>query len=278
MSLIMLAKEAFLGELGVLGESGVECTRLATLDISAEVGPTRAYVKAFGTTNGDGFALRGLVNEVAGYFCADAAGLPVPPRAGLIVVEPSMLGEPPEWMQPGSEHVCWWSEDVGSLSLRARFNWDALPDGSVAQDDALQLIREVLLRYPGTPSVIALDDLIANVDRNLGNVLCTPLGLSLIDHGHCLTGPQWVSSDLRADASYRNVVRQILDAAGDTLPYKSSIMAAYRQITLGIAPKLSELKELLDVLVDAGDAEAAHEFLSTRSDPPSIAHRMGVVA
>lgn len=278
MTLIMLAQEAFVGELGPIGESGVECTRLASLSIDERAAPVRAYVKMFATTNGEGAALRGLVNEVAGYFCAKAAELPVAPRAGLIVLDGSMLSDPPEWMRPGSLYVGWWTEDVGYPSIKATFKWDALPAGSMVQLEALAEIRATLLKYPGTPSIIALDDLIANIDRNLGNILCVPHGLSLIDHGHCLTGPAWTATDLIPDSTYRNVVKAILGADGETLPYKSSIMAAYVTIAGRVVPKLPELEALMGHLVIESDASAASTFLQLRSAPPSAARRVGVVA
>lgn len=45
-----------------------------------------------------------------------------------------------------------------------------------------------------SPSIIALDDLIANTDRNLGNLLRTRKGqYILIDHGRVLDGVNWIA-------------------------------------------------------------------------------------
>ena len=277
MPLTRLAKEAFLGELGALPETGVECTRLASISVTDTAPPVRAYLKIFASTYGSGLATRGLVNEVAGYFCAEAGGLSVAQQAGLITLEPSMISNPPSWLASTSPLVAWWSQDMAHPSIRASLNIQALPNGSAAQQDAFKQALDMLLKFAGTPAVIALDDLVANIDRNLGNALYSPAGISLIDHGHCLTGPAWVAGDLDSGKSYDNKVRSFLGASGETLSYKSSIMAAYTQIAKDVAPKLPQLKHLAEQLVSASDAAALNTFLERRSVLSSIPHRVGVV-
>jgi hypothetical protein len=278
MPLVLLGKNAYRGELGPVVESGIECTRLISLAVDPGELPVRAYVKFYSPTDENGKTSRGLVNEVAGYLCADAAGLSVPPRAGLIALDGSMISNPPTWLPVDVTAVGWWSEDVGHASLRASFNLDALPDGSKAKHDAVMAARDILLKHSGTPSIIALDDLIANIDRNLGNVLSGAGALTLIDHGRCITGPAWKPADLDPAATYLNKVRALLGAAADTLPYKSSIMAAYSTIVSKVSPELPQLRALMGVLLDAADASAAHRFIQDRASPPSVAHRIGVVA
>ena len=92
-----------------------------------------------------------------------------------------------------------------------------------------------------------------------------------------MTGPAWVAGDLDSGKSYDNKVRSFLGASGETLSYKSSIMAAYTQIAKDVAPKLPQLKHLAEQLVSASDAAALNTFLERRSVLSSIPHRVGVV-
>lgn len=278
MPLIMLGKSSYRGELGPVGESGVEYTHLASMSVVAEQAPIRCFVKIYPDLYESGRPARGLVNEVVGYFCAESSGLRVPPRAGLIVVEVANLSSPPAWLASAESVVGWWSEDVGHPSLRATWDLDALPVGSPARNEAIAKAREFLLRHSGTPAVIALDDLVANIDRNLGNLLAGSGRVTLIDHGRTLTGPAWLPPELIPSASYENKVRSLLGPAAETLPFKSSVMDEYSSIVSKVSPRMPQLRRLLDGMLHPADSAAAHQFLIDRSSPRSVAHRVGVVA
>jgi len=155
---------------------------------------------------------------------------------------------------------------------------DALPDGSATKRQALSAARDFLLRHADAPAVIAFDDLVANVDRNLGNLLSAPGKLTLIDHGRALTGPVWVKSDLLPGGTYGNVVRSFLDPESDSLPYKSRVMAEYSSIVSQVSPAMADLKTWLDSLLAPDEAMAVHSFLVARTARQSIAQRVGVVA
>lgn len=278
MPLIMLSSTSYRGELGAVGEVGIEYTHLASLSVAPGLPNVRAYVKIYPTHYDSGRAARGLVNEVVGYFCADCAGLPVPQLAGLIALEVSQLASAPKWLDPSEPVVGWWTQDVDHPSIRATWNLDALPKDSPAQQQAIASAREFLFKHGGTPAVVALDDLVANIDRNLGNLLAGSGKLTLIDHGQSLTGPAWLPPELVVGESYGNVIRSLLGAAGETLPFKSAVMAEYIALVAKVAPVMPELKGLLDILLEPQDSVAAYDFLQGRAAPASIARRMRVVA
>jgi len=278
MALHMLPSSAYRGDLGPVGEVGVEYTHLASLSPNDVEPSVRAFIKIYPETYAGGEPVRGLVNEVIGYFVAERAGLPVPPRAGLIALQVSQLVSAPAWLDPSKPAIGFWSEDVETPSIRATWRLAGLPIGSSAQMAALNSAREFLLSHGGTPAVIALDDLLANIDRNLGNLLAGGGKLTLIDHGRCLSGPCWVPPDLVVDRVYLNVVRDLLGVAADSLPYRGSIMAEYRNIIGRLTPAMGDLKLLLDKLLEPGESNAAYEFLSNRSESASIARRVRVVA
>jgi len=278
MPLFMLSSTSYRGELGPVGEAGVEYTHLASLSVLASEPPVRAFVKVYPLHYDSGRAARGLVNEVVGYFCADRAGLPVAPKAGLIVLEASQLASAPPWLNAAHPVVAWWTEDACHPSIRATWNFDALPEGSSAQIEAIASARDFLIKHAGTPAVVALDDLVANIDRNLGNLLAGAGKLTLIDHGRSLTGPAWIPPELVSADPYPNVIRGLLGAAAETLPFKGAVMAEYSSIVSKVSPVMPELKVLLDGLLEPSDSAAAHDFILGRTAPRSIARRIGVVA
>lgn len=278
MPLVMLGSSSYRGELGPISESGREYTHLATLSVASGEAPVRAYVKVYPSGYQSGAVARGLINELVGYFCAERGGLSVPPRAGLIELEVGNLSSPPLWLAQAPAAIGWWTEDAGHQSIKASLDLDALPDGSATKRRALGAARDFLLRHEDAPAVIAFDDLVANVDRNLGNLLSSPGKLTLIDHGRALTGPVWVKSDLVPGQTYQNVVRSFLNPESDSLPYKSRVMAEYTSIVSQVSPAMADLKTWLDGLLAPDEANAVHSFLVARTARQSIAQRVGVVA
>lgn len=278
MPLTVLGSDAYRGELAPLLERGAEYTHVASLAMSSTSTPVRAYVKVFPYEYGPGVPARGLVNELVGYFCAERAGQSVPSNAGLILLEFDQLTSPPDWLDPSRPIVGWWSQDAAFPSLRASWNLGALPPASTALAHALSSASDFLSKHRSTPAVVALDDLLANVDRNLGNLLNAATDLLLIDHGCALTGPSWTPPDLAAEKIYPNVVRELIGARAETLPFKGAVMAEYTLIVSKVGPAMPELKRWLDQLLEPADSKAAHDFIVGRFPARSIAPRIGVVA
>lgn len=279
MSVLVLNQDAYRGELSSPAEAGVEFTHLALLAIDgAGSPPVRAYVKIYPQAYPDGSPARGLVNELVGHFFSCRAGLPTPSRAGLIVLDPSCISRTPHWLDRTKPVAGWWSEDMGTKSLRACLNIDALPEHSSARLQAFMDAKAFLLRHAETSAVIAFDDLIANVDRNLGNILAGPRTITLIDHGRVLTGPAWLAEQLSPEALYPNTIRALLGPDYEALPFKSRVMADYTSICGAVNAGLPELKPWLDRLLPTKDAESAHDFILQRTNLSLAARRIGVVA
>lgn len=277
MPVIVLHQNAYRGELSSPAEAGREFTHLALLDVGAG-SPIRAYVKLYPAAYADGSPSRGLVNELVGHFFSCRAGLPTPKQAGLLVLDPSRLSRSPVWIDRSKPILGWWSEDVGSKSLRATLNIDALPEGSQARIQACLEAKDFLLRHAETSAVVALDDLIANVDRNLGNILLGPNSITLIDHGQTLTGPSWVAEELSPQLLYPNKIRALLGPDYEALPFKSRVMADYSSISAAVSTALPDLKPWLERLLPPSDAVSAHDFIQQRTDLGLAARRIGVVA
>lgn len=278
MSVLVLHPDAYRGELASPAEAGIEFTHLALLDVDGTGSSVRAYVKIYPAAYADGSPSRGLVNELVGHFFSCRAGLPTPKRAGLAVLDASRISRTPDWIDRTQPVLGWWSEDVGTKSLRATLNIDALPEGSPAKIQACLDAKAFLLRHADTSAVVAFDDLIANVDRNLGNILAGAGSITLIDHGQTLTGPAWRAEELSPQELYPNKVRALLGPDYEALSFKSRVMANYTTISGTVSTALPDLKPWLERLLPPSDAQSAHNFIQQRADLNLAARRIGVVA
>lgn len=277
MPVVILNSSSFVGELSEVPERGVEYASLVTLAPDPDQPPIRAYLKIFPSDYGLGLPGRGLINELVGYLCAEWAGRRVPPSAGLIALDYAQLSSPPDFLDPARPVICWWTQDAKANSLHAAWNPAVLPPASQAAVREEDVAREFFTKHSATASIVAFDDLVANVDRNIGNLLQAGGDLILIDHAYSLTGPSWKSTDLVAEGKYRNEVRRLMGSNGDLLPFKAKIMNEHANMVSKLDPKMGELKGWLDHLLDAGDSVAAHEFILKRFCPALAAERVGVL-
>jgi len=158
----------------------------------------RAYIKLLGSD-------RQLFNELLVAHIGRALSLPIPVPY-VVRIDSSLLPEslqPPNVASPPTKGFA--SIDKGSPSLRRLLDENGSP--GVAQ----RLFRD----WKRFDDVAVFDEWLANIDRNAGNLLVhSPEEFWLIDHGHCLTGPNWKSGDLDPFGQFQN---RLLAEANNTL-------------------------------------------------------------
>lgn len=140
---------------------------------------------------------RSLINEMIGYLLGSALELPMPNRAGFLMLETKILNT--ELVNTLSEvdkyrgyTFAWVSEDVGGTNLRIE-----LENNPSSQNIIIEYLSECLTNWDHLASMLAFDDWILNSDRNLGNLIHLPnKSFCLIDHGLSLKGGNWKESDL----------------------------------------------------------------------------------
>ena len=77
-------------------------------------------------------------------------------------------------------------------------------------DDILSMLKA---HWPEWTSAAAFDELIANADRNTGNLLIgAPDDVWLIDHTHAITGESWTSAGLEAAKKLVHLHRRLSSA------------------------------------------------------------------
>lgn len=215
----------------------------------------------------DGRRCRGFVKHFVGpetvkclfneWFCfhvLEAVGVPQPrcaivraPRWSSHVLEPAFVSCEPSPVNHGTP--------------KQRYN----------PADLLQL-RELARRLLGCyqlPSVIAADQLIANGDRNMGNLVFTGEStLVAIDHSHALHGPSWVWGDhwrtqQRVGSKVIDLLRHVL--GGVPLNTANAIVAASEATQERYYETQDYLREVLSCRQDQ-DAHTAMDMTWWRCD------------
>lgn len=137
----------------------------------------RGYVKHYGQHQP-----RGLFNEWFGYTLLSALGVPQPECAVL----PAPL--------PGTSLVGW-----AFVSLQPVPTFQGTPKQiyDLADPKQHQTLIKRLMACPALPLLVAADQLLANADRNMGNLVFTgKQQFVAIDQGGILGGLQWTLADL----------------------------------------------------------------------------------
>lgn len=280
MPLKLLTEDDYRGSRkGSLVSDGVMAhTHIALLDVDQSTKPSRCYVKLYPELI-NGVEHRGIVNEIVGHVIAHAMGAPVPSNAGLIALKGDQLADLPSWATKDSQLAAWWVQDVASPSLRAYYD---LSDLSQAMDLILRKVEKAkaeLLASDQIHLVIALDDLIANIDRNIGNLLRLKKGsFVLIDHGLCLTSDQWVCSDLDPNLDYENRLAELLTPDSELLPFRHKTVMAHENLVKNLEPAMQALQKWLPFAVDMAEATAIDGFIRGRAKPGSLVSRQRLFA
>lgn len=140
-------------------------------------GPVRGYVKHYTPQQP-----RGLFNEWLGYALMSALGVPQP----LAAVMPAPL--------PGTDVVAW---AFVSLQPTPRFEGTPKQLYNLLDPKQHRPLIERLMACPALPLLVAADQLLANDDRNMGNLVFTGKNQFVaIDHGGILGGTDWHAGDL----------------------------------------------------------------------------------
>lgn len=263
----------------VVSEGELAHTHIALLNLEQSSSPQPCYVKFYPDKLPSGIEHRGLVNEIVGHIIAHEVGACVPDSAGLIILPPSHLASCPQW---ASHHdtetllVGWWSLDMAYPSLKAHYEIPSKP--TKKHEQALLSALEELASSPDIHDTIALDNLLANTDRNIGNLLRKARGrYVLIDHGCCLTGEAWLPDGLDPHKKYRNKVIQATHPISDQWPFKSATLKAHDAIVDNLDEALGVLRPWLEHAVDSEDADAIDNFIRERGSPGRFAKQIGLV-
>ncbi|HBO7446406.1 TPA: hypothetical protein L4885_006300 [Pseudomonas aeruginosa] len=260
----------------VVTDGAMAHTHIALLDIGAPPKPQRCYVKFYPDFSG-GHDHRGIVNEIIGHVVASAMGAPVPSDAGLIILSGSQLANRPSWADESSALCGWWVRDMVSPSIKAYYELDDLYQAAEVLRQKVASLRNEILSSSLVNLIIAFDDLIANVDRNIGNLLRLRGGdYVLIDHGLCLTSDSWIAHELDPSQKYPNKISEFLAPESGFLPFKHATVKAHENLVTNLEPAMDSLLKWLPYAVEAAESAAVESFIRHRASPGSITERLGL--
>lgn len=242
-------------------------------------GRRRAYFK----TDPAGYA---MLNEEIGYVLARAANLPQP-QAAKIWINGAVLHrfDPTRWPNPLQHGLCWVTHEAKDRlgkpapTVKARLK---IASGGVT---ALQLesMKKLFLNFKLLGRLIAFDAWVANVDRNVGNVLLVSAdSFVIIDHGQVLGGSTWPQTMHDAPGTYVPTI--ILDLIFDppekalSLPAKNAIVKECEHLSQAYDNALPWLAATLHP--SRGPMfQRAHAFLQARATgiQAQMRHRTGLV-
>lgn|GEM_PF-3190167 len=224
---------------------------------------------------------RELLNEFVGHYLAERLEFAAPKPVGTITIVRRQWPKLNFWRElpKGTrEVVAWWSAKVSSPSIKARFDLEEMEGRHPLFTGIMEKIRAELLASVSAPGIVAFDELIANVDRNVGNLL-GPVNerYLLIDHGQCLTGPTWEIADLTTGKSCKNVLRLLLGDDRMPLNFKSAAAAMFDRIQPLWPATIAGLKAELGDLLSSSEVDAVVEFLNDRARRETAGRRMGCI-
>lgn len=253
-------------------------THIALLQLDSQRQPEPCYVKFYPDRIASDILHRGLVNEIVGHVLGAELGACVPDSAGLIVLPPNCLASRPQWVA-SSDHaplVGWWSKDMARPSLKAHYH---IPDKPTAKHESvLRKAFEELAASPEIHQAIALDSLLANVDRNIGNLLRKAKGrYVLIDHGKCLTGDGWRAENLDPTAEYPNTLSWIAHQVSHSWQLNSATLKEHDAMVERLDGALDTLRPWMLKAIERKEVEAVEDFIRQRGYPGRYAQRIGLV-
>lgn len=189
----------------------------------------RGYVKHYGTHQP-----RGLLNEWLGYTLQAALGVPQPSSAIL----PAPL--------PGTGQTGW-----AFVSLQPVPTFQGTPKQiyDLMDPHQHQALIKRLLACPALPLLVAADQLLANDDRNMGNLVFTgKTSFVAIDQGSILGGLNWQLADLWFKAQWARAkpIEDLTPIHSLSLAQKNAIYAAAELVEQAYFDQQASLGAALD--------------------------------
>lgn len=258
------------GEGNGSNEAGREATCIATLKHPDCATAKPFYVKLYPDMSGRS---RGLINEVAGYVLADRFGIPQPPRACLLRVPLKKLD-----LAALPKRHAWVKALARAVPTYPAFCTEAVSAQTPWQHygpHAAEAMKADVRAWSDHMKTLAFDDIIANVDRHMNNLLRTGESrYAVIDHGRLVTGDgHWSQADLNPGVDTYNRLLHLLYK--DPADAGNGMVAAADAATILLAG-LAEIRHWGTAIVrDEAERRAFDSFLQLRTiaAPTRIAAR-----
>jgi hypothetical protein len=255
---------------GAEGGGGVEATCVVMLSHPDYTGPRPFYAKFYNDKNNRS---RGLANEAAAYILANRFGLQQPPKACIARIpldklDLNSLPKTHDWLKKtakvrnGYHAFC-----TEAINAKTPFHHYG--------KDAFEAMKDDIVRWPDLAKTMAFDDIIANVDRHLNNLIrIGPSTYAVIDHGRLVAHDgNWTATHLIDTQSYTN---RLLDILFDDPSEAANGMIAAAEGAISILTGTEEVRHWVSQITQSDDdGKAFNKFVQARtiSAPQRLAQR-----
>lgn len=296
MSITVLSDTSYLTSHELVSGGEMGATRKASIEWD-DGSLRKCYVKIYPQEE----RIRKIINELTGFLIGSALGILQPDSAAIMPLNPFFYDD--YGIDPNIEENTIWAwvttECGNSISGIFQLNKSQASLEKNMEETNTKLISafSLICDQKSVPQIIALDDFIANNDRNIGNLVMTGNGnMGIIDHGEILGRIDWLSNpnDLDKNDFFFNKLLHILDQNSlikqqTNFTTKSQAVAAistHKQAFISIQDQLlAWWKNMLDVSNIPPERHQIYlthlnEFLYYRCQQPStlFANRIGLVA
>lgn len=246
----VLSPDCYLGKLADVGDGRSAYTHIAKIRYMGE--KMSFHVKLFNSH-------KQLSNEITAYILARLNEQPVPEHACIIKLSKDDIATAFPDVRFNSDAYGWATTSIEGKTPNSYFD-EGTKEG--------QLALQVLKKIEGIASLIAFDDLIANQDRNLGNIMLSSdhAKFWIFDHDQAPFSSEWKADELKPNRESVCKLSMALFPAGIPQSTKSLIAEASKIHNKNSTILLNYLTEWWDLLVTNDESKALGEFFSTRSD------------
>lgn len=217
-NITLLNPTSYLTQRALVRENNTSLVHVADIH-SPLTGARQAFIKTFPTK----FVENGLANELIGYLLAREGGLPVADEAYILILPSELLFRchsdfKSDIATTEGYNVVWATSAVDGYPLKYLH---PLRDPS---------LRSRLLKWPGLPTMLAFDDLVANQDRTEDNLVCIHNGsMVLVDHADIAGGISRQIEYLDPSVSVANMfIRDAFEGSVPNTVTSGMILAAER--------------------------------------------------
>lgn len=214
MTIIVLPESAYLASHELVNGGQMGVTRKASIEW--DDGTIRkCYIKVYPNLH----RIRKICNEFTGFTMAKVLGIFQPESAAIIPLSKIFYSDYIEAIDLEDNRPVWaWVTTECGASIKGSFQLNNFEQ--LFETDRQGTIEKLIKAYTlicgqkNLSDLIAFDDLIANDDRNIGNLVMVGDGkMGVIDHGEILGRIDWISNPeiLDKDQYFNNILLNILN-------------------------------------------------------------------
>ena len=157
-------------------------THIASLNINGH--STEFFIKLFKTSE-----RFGISNEITGYLLAQASGIPVPEFACLVSIPDRVMHDLNLDPKDYNDGVAFGVSKVNGTTPATYWNLNLIPECTS--------LMTIIASWDKVNDLICFDDWVANLDRNIGNIVVNGHNdISIIDHSNMPYDLCWNKSQL----------------------------------------------------------------------------------